>query len=56
MWVRKIRDAFEVEISLDALGRISTGIEEEIHPYVGKGLNEGTDTEKLELCSGVEVN
>lgn len=55
MLVRKIRDTFVVEINLEMVDRISTG-NEELHPSRGKGLNKGTDTDKLELCSRAEVN
>lgn len=36
VWVRKIRDSFVIEISLERVDRISTGREGEVHPCGGK--------------------
>ena len=52
MWVRKIRDAFMMEISLETVKRISTGNEGDVHPRGRKGLTKGLDPEKLEICFG----
>lgn len=46
MWVRKIRDAFGVEICLEVVDRISAGNRKYIQ-IGGEGLNKATDTEKF---------
>lgn len=52
MWVRKVRDAFMIQMSLETVFRISVGSEAEAHPSEGKCITQAVDTEKLEVCSG----